>query len=143
MKKAENEMKISEENAFNELKTFIHKWVKRPCNDEELVEKYQDIHEAIMEGYLIIDEKTQEPKLKLRTPIMVGTEFERSEITFKTRITPNTKGQLACNINLEKQGPIFSLILIAHICGFANRKELDLLDKYDYELIAQISLLFQ
>lgn len=133
---------ISEEIALDELKKFIHKWVKRPCKDEELADEYPDILEAIMLGNLKIDPTTLEPVYTLVNPIKNDKgEVSMSQVTFKTRIKPNTKADLANGIDLKKQVAKYSLIVTAYIVGVTTR-ELDLFDREDYDVISQVAVVF-
>jgi len=133
---------ISEEVAIQELKPFIHKWVKRPCKDDQLAEEYTDILEAIKNGNLVIDSVTKEPVYTLVEPIKNDEgNISRSTVEFKTRIKPTTKANLAEGLDLKKQVARYSLVIISHVIG-CTVNELDRFDKEDYDVISSIAMLF-
>lgn len=133
---------ISEELALAELKSFIHKWVKKPVQDDKLADEYSDLLEAIMNGNLIIDSETKQPVYNLIYPIKNDAgNVSKSTIEFKTRIKPSTKADLADGLNLQKQQAKFSLRMIAYITG-STTAELDLYESEDYDVITQIAVVF-
>lgn len=133
---------ISEEVALQELKLFIHKWVKRPCKDDQLAEEYTDILEAIKNGNLVIDSVTKEPIYTLVEPIKNDEgNISKSTVEFKTRIKPTTKANLAEGLDLKKQVARYSLVIISHVIG-CTVNELDRFDKEDYDVISSIAMLF-
>lgn len=138
----QNKTVISEDVAFEELKSFIHKWVKRPCKDEQLTDEYVDIFEAIKTGNLIIDSETKVPVYTLISPISNEQGgVSRSTVEFKTRIKPTAKASLAEGLDLKKQVARYSLVIIAHVIG-CTVNELDRFDKEDYDVISSIAMLF-
>lgn len=133
---------ISEEIALHELSGFIKKWVKKPVSDDKLSEEYPDILEAIQSGNLVIDSETKEPTFTLYSPIKNDTgEVSKSVVTFKTRIKPTTKADLAEGLDLKRQVARYSLVVIAHIIG-VTVKELDKFESEDYDVIQQLSTVF-
>lgn len=138
----QNKTVISEDVAFQELKSFIHKWVKRPCKDEQLTDEYLDIFEAIKSGNLIIDSQTKVPVYTLISPILNDEGgVSRSTVEFKTRIKPTAKASLAEGLDLKKQVARYSLVIIAHVIG-CTVNELDKFEKEDYDVISSIATLF-
>ena len=136
-----NEPKISKENALEELKSFIHKWVKRPVSDDKLEETYPDILEAIMAGNLVLDSE-KVPVFNLYYPIKNDQgEVSRSSVNFKTRVKPSVKADLASGLDLQKQTAKFALILVAHVVGMTVA-ELDKLEREDYDTISALSAVF-
>jgi len=132
---------ISEEIAIQELKSFIHKWVKKPVSDDKLAENYPDVLEAIMTGNLIIDEE-KVPTYTLINPIENDKgEVSRAVVNFKTRIKPTTKASLADGLDLQKQVATYSLVIIAHIIG-VTKMELDKFERDDYDVISQLATVF-
>lgn len=142
MSKQTSKEVISEEVALNELKSFIHKWVKRPCKDDQLADEYSDILEAIKSGNLVIDSVTKVPVYTLLDPIKnEDGNISKTTVEFKTRIKPTTKASLAEGLDLKKQVAKYSLIIISHVIG-CTVNELDRFEKEDYDVISQIATLF-
>ena len=136
-----SEFVISKEVALDELKKFVHKWVKKPVSDDKLEDTYPDILEAIMLGNLEINEDYV-PTYKLVHPLLNSKdEVSKTHVNFKTRIKPTQKADLAKGIDLQKDVANYSLVIIAFIIG-GTKAELDKYEPVDYDVISQVATLF-
>lgn len=142
MKSETSKKAMSEELALNELEKFINEWVDKPEAKEKLAEAYPNILDALVSGNLLLDEKN-EPIYKLRNPVTTedGTVV-KTEVNFKTRITPTNQARLAKGINVASDQLQFMIVCISHIIGCSVVAELDKFSKKDYNTIREISTVF-
>jgi hypothetical protein len=132
---------ISKEVALGELETFINKFVKKPAPKEEFEETYPDILEAIMDGFLSFKEDGI-PLLKLKDPIKLEDgSILISEINFRTRIKPTTLADLAKGLHPQKEVFTLQLRMTAYIID-QTMSMLDKFERYDYDVINQVSTVF-
>ena len=133
--------KISDENALVELGEFVNFWSEKPSENEAIKEINQNIFTAICTGNLVINEN-KEPVYTLVNPIKNDKgEVSISEVSFKTRILPNTQASLSKGVDISKEQLRFMLICIAHIIGQPTQM-LDKFSKRDYNAIREIATLF-
>lgn len=131
---------ISKEVAIKEVVSFINKYSKTPTNEDKVDEDYGSILEAICSGNLVITDF--KPKYTLLHPVVAeNKENNITELSFRTRITPTTRADLADGLNLQKQGAKFSLRLIACIIAQPVAM-LDRFDVDDYEVISELAAVF-
>ena len=132
---------ISKEVALKELESFVNKFVKKPVGLDELEETYPDILDAIIEGYVSFDESGL-PILKLKDPIKSDSgNIVLSEINFKTRIKPTVLASIAKGIDLKNDALSLQLRMVSHIIDQPIQM-LDKFERYDYDVINQISTVF-
>lgn len=133
-----NTTKISEEIAIQEIKDYLLNFVDGEVNVKE---SYPKTLEAVMQGRLVFSEDLT-PTYTLLQVLNKGTEFEKKQIVFRTRVKPTDTANLAKGIDLKLDTVKYSLILIAHLCGLATINELDNLSKKDYSFIQEFSPVF-
>jgi len=132
---------ISKEVALGELETFINRFVKKPAPKEELEETYPDVLEAIMDGFLSFKEDGI-PVLKLKDPIKLEDgSILIPEINFRTRIKPTTLADLAKGLHPQKEVFTLQLRMTAYIID-QPVSMLDKFERYDYDVINQVSTVF-
>lgn len=133
---------VSKEVALEDLGKFINTFVKKPLPKNELEETYPDVLDAIMEGYLSFDE-SQNPKLKLKFPVKntEGTEVVLTDVAFKTRIKPTTLADLAKGLHPQKEVFTLQLKMTSYIID-QPMAMLDKFERYDYDVISQVSSVF-
>ena len=132
---------ISKEVALNDLETFINRFVKKPAPKEELEETYPDVLEAIMDGFLSFKEDGV-PVLKLKDPIKLEDgSILIPEINFRTRIKPTTLADLAKGLHPQKEVFTLQLRMTAYIID-QPVSMLDKFERYDYDVINQVSTVF-
>ena len=141
MSKEKNKQVISEEIAVKEVHEFITKFAKKPESIEEIKDAYPNIVDYVCNGLLIFDD-SKVPTLKLMHPIKnTDNEVSISEISFKTRVKPTVKADLADGLNLEKQAPKYALRLISFIIS----QPVAMLDNFsteDYDVINELAAVF-
>jgi hypothetical protein len=129
---------ISKDLAVEELNEYLANFIEGDFNVEK---DYPKILKAVCSGNLTFNEDLI-PKYKLITALNRDTEFQVDEITFITRILPTMTAKLARGVDLKNDAVRYSLVVTAHIIGFASINELDKLSKRDYELIQELSMVF-
>ena len=138
---AKQEAKISKEVALVELESFINRFVKKPVEFTELEETYPDILIAIMDGLVNFNDAGV-PVYKLKFPITAENgDVVISEINFKTRIRPTTLADLAKGLHPQKEVFTLQLRMTAYIIE-QSVVVLDKFERYDYDVINQISSVF-
>lgn len=132
---------MSEEQALLEIEKFVKKWVKRPDPKLELKDEYENMLWALMYGHLVLDENSN-PVYTLTEPVKNDdNEDSVKSISFKTRLKPSTRNDLADGLDLRKQQAKFSSRLISYIIS----QPVSMLDRFnmeDYDLIAEVSAVF-
>ena len=133
--------KVSKEVALTELETFVNKFVKKPVPLNELEETYPDILQGIMDGLVTFGEDGV-PIYTLKFPIKTdeGDVF-LSVINFKTRIKPTTLADLAKGLHPQKEVFMLQLKMTSYIIS-QSIGMLDKFDRYDYDVINNISAVF-
>lgn len=132
---------INEEVALQELESFVNKFVKKPVGVEMLKETYPDMLDAIIDGYLSFDEDGL-PTLKLKHPIKSESgNIVLSEINFKTRIKPTALASIAKGIDLKNDALTLQLKMVSYIIDQPVAM-LDKFNRYDYDVINQVSTVF-
>jgi hypothetical protein len=132
---------ISKEVALEELESFVNKFVKKPVALDTLEETYPDILEGIMDGLVSFDEAGL-PVLKLKNPIKSDTgDIFLSQISFKTRIKPTSLASIAKGIDLKTDALTLQLRMVSYIIDQPVQM-LDKFERYDYDVINQISTVF-
>ncbi len=132
---------VSKEVALDELAVFVNKFVKKPVPQNELEEVYPDVLDAIIEGYLSFDSEGL-PKLKLKFPVLDENKSPvLSEITFRTRIKPTTLANLAKGLHPQKEVFQLQLNMTSYIID-QSVAMLDKFERYDYDVISQVSSVF-
>ena len=135
---------ISEENAIQELSKVFGKFMRKQVDAKLIKERYPHSLNAVMNGNLSFsDDDKFTPTYKLIEPILTESgAVDIDTLTLKTRIKPTAKADLASGIDLTKDAARFSLVLIAHVCGFSSIYYLDKLGFEDYDLIEEIAPVF-
>lgn len=132
---------ISKEVALKELESFVNKFIKKPLSLDAIEETYPDILEGIIEGFVSFDESGL-PLLKLKEPIKSDTgDVVLSEISFKTRIKPTSLASIAKGIDLKTDALTLQLRMVSYIIDQPIAM-LDKFERYDYDVINQISTVF-
>ena len=134
---------ISKDVALVELEQFVNCYVKKPVPFNELEETYPDVLEAIMEGLLVFDEN-KTPTYKLKHPIK-GEESGNvvlDSLTFRTRIKPSTKADLAKGLFLQTDVLNYQLRVTSYVIDQPIAM-LDKLSSFDYDVATQVSTVFQ
>lgn len=132
---------ISKEIALKEVETLINRFVKKPVAFDQIEETYPDVLDAIMDGYLSFDADGV-PVLKLKYPIKSESgDVMISEINFKTRIKPTALANIGKGIDLQKDQLSLQLRMVAYIIE-QPVVVLDKFERYDYDVISQISAVF-
>lgn len=132
---------VSKEVALDELEGFVNKFVKKPLPQNEIEDSYPDVLDAIMEGNLSFDDD-KNPTLRLKFPVKDenGNPF-LSEVTFKTRIKPTVLASLAKGLHPQKEIFQLQLNMTSYIID-QSIAMLDKFDRYDYDVISQVSSVF-
>lgn len=134
---------ISKDVALLDLENFVNSFVKKPVPKDQLEETYPDVLEAIMDGLLTFDEK-QVPTFKIKHPIK-GEESGNvvlDTLTFKTRIKPSTKADLAKGLFLQTDVLNYQLRVTAYVIDQPIAM-LDKLSSFDYDVATQVATVFQ
>lgn len=130
--------KISTELAKEELKEYLTNFVD---GDIDIEKNYKNCLNALVDGRLVFDEDLT-PTYTLLNPINKDTEFYKTDLKFKTRILPTMTAKLAKGVDLKEDTVRYSLVVTAHIVGFATIYELDKLSKKDYALVQELAMVF-
>lgn len=140
MKKVDEKVAIETFTKF--LKKFKAKELRRgEISEVDIKDDYIDAIESIQDGFLIFDDKDH-PSLTLRKPLTTGDdETAVKEVTFRTRIRPSDKANIMSGLEVQKDVGKFSLRYAAYITQLSI-KELDLLDRDDYDTIQQVCSVF-
>lgn len=132
---------ISEEIAIQEMEILLNKFSRKKIELSEIKESYPNSVEAICKGLLVINDFV--PVYKLANPITSESgEVQISDLTFKTRVKPTVKADLADGLDLKKSAAKFSLRLMAHVVGLASINYLDKFEREDYDLIEELTPVF-
>jgi hypothetical protein len=133
---------ISKEVALDELESFINKWVKRPVAKSKLEKTYPDVLDAIIDGFLSIDDEGM-PSYKLKFPLKNDEgNVTVSEITgFRTRIKPSTLADLAKGLHPTEEVFQLQLNMTAYILNQPVAM-IDKFERYDYDALNQIASVF-
>jgi len=134
----ESKNKISEEIAVKEIHEYLSNFVDGEINVKS---DYPKTLDAVMCGRLVFSDDLV-PTYTLLQPINKGTEFEKKELVFKTRVKPTDTAYLAKGIDLKNDSVRYSLVLIAHIIGLPTINELDNLSKKDYSFVQELAPVF-
>lgn len=141
MSKESQKTVISEEIALNELEKFVNEWVDKPESKDKLRESYPHMFDALMVGNLIIDEE-KIPVYKLANSIKNDAgEVSKSEVTFKTRISPINQARIGKGLNIQLDQLQYALNCISYIIG----EPINMLDKFskkDYNTVREVSSVF-
>lgn len=142
MKTKDTKEVISKEVAIEEIRNFLNKYNRRQdFSDSKIEEDYPDALEAVQLGLLVFDDK-KVPLFTLETPIKDDdNEVVLKQVSFKTRIKPSTKANLAEGIDLRKQAVKYSLNVVAFIID-QPKPMLDKFEPFDYDVIQQVSSVF-
>lgn len=133
---------ITEDLALQELKKVVDRFSRKNNDVSKLKDNYPISLSAICDGILSFDENLT-PKYELRYPVKSESgEIQVSEITFKTRIKPTVKADLADGLDLQKSAAKFSLRLMAHVAQQPTVQMLDKFEPEDYDLIQELSPVF-
>jgi len=137
----EDNIKIVEEVAIEELRQFLKPYKRKLLSDEEIKDLYPDVLEAIMIGGLVLEEGNF-PKYTLTEPIKSDTgEVVVEGLSFKTRVLPSDVRKISSGVDIKKDP-----ILFAHKClSFVVGQPLAMLDKFsafDYRVSEQLSTVF-
>lgn len=136
-----NKTVVNKEIALEELEQFVNRFVKKPAPVEELEGMYPDVLDAIMDGFLSFNESGV-PVLKLKYPVKNESGgVELSEVNFRTRIKPTALAELAKGLNAQKEVFTLTLRMTSYIIE-QPMMMLDKFDRYDYDVISQISTVF-
>jgi len=129
---------ISEEIAIKVISDYLLNFLD---GEIDVKKDYPKTLNAVMYGRLNFSDDLI-PKYNLLESINKGTEFEKKELVFKTRVKPTDTAHLAKGIDLKTDSVRYSLVLIAHIIGVATINELDSLSKKDYAFVQEFSPVF-
>lgn len=142
MKKEAQKEVLSREVAITEVRSFLKKFNRRKTfSDDKIEEDYPDLLEAVQLGLVVFGED-KNPTFTLETPIKNDEgEITLKEVTFRTRIKPSTKADLASGIDLRKDAAKYSLNVISYIVD-QPRAMLDKFEPFDYDVIQQVSSVF-
>ena len=142
MKKVSTKEVINREVAIQEVRSFLEKFNRRKqYSDEKIEEDYPDVLEAVQLGLLVFDDN-KIPSFTLETPVHnQDGEVVLKDVTFRTRIKPSTKADLASGIDLRKDAAKYSLNIISYIVD-QPRAMLDKFEPFDYDVIQQVSSVF-
>lgn len=132
---------ISRDVGIVDVENFVNTFAKKAIKTSDVEEKYLDILEAVEDGLLTFNE-SYVPKLTLKTPIKnTDGEVSLSEINFKTRIKPTDLANIGKGLNLATDTLNMQLRMVANICG-QPIAFLDLLSKYDYDVVSSVASVF-
>ena len=142
------ENKINTDVAFEELKGFLK--VKMPkefrrgrISDEKIKEDYPAVLEAIEDGLLVFDEKSN-PEYTLEYPLFSEAKDKSliiKSVAFKTRIKGADRTMLMNGIDPKKDLGTYMIKMIGFICQL-NPSETKELEKDDFEVLNQICSVF-
>ena len=136
-----NKTVVNKEVALLDLDQLINKYVKKPVSKEELADTYPDILEAIMDGYLTLNDSCV-PVLKLKDPIRnEAGDVSIPEINFRTRIKPTALADIAKGLNPQKEVFMLQLRMTAYIIDQPVQM-LDRFERYDYDVISSVASIF-
>lgn len=133
---------LSKEVAIKEVRSFLERFNRRKnFTDDKIEEDYPDLLEAVQLGLVVFDDKKM-PTFTLESPVKNDEgEVVVKDVTFKTRIKPSTKADLAHGIDLRKDAAKYSLNVISYIVD-QPRAMLDKFEPFDYDVIQQVSSVF-
>lgn len=132
---------ISKEVALIDLESFVNKFLKKPLTSNEAEDTYPDVLDAIMEGLVVFNENGV-PVYTLKNPIKnEAGEVSISEINFKTRIKPLALAGIAKGIDLKNDVLTLQLRMVSFIIDQPFQM-IDKFERYDYDVINQISTVF-
>ncbi len=133
--------KISEEIAVKELQEFVEKYNYNEKSESEIIEEYPMVLRAVKEGLLIFDDELK-PIYTLKYPLILkDDDLSVKEIKFKTRIKPLELKRIAGNPQVTKNQQFFALKCLEFLTG-CSIGEINEFEKYDYQVIEQISTVF-
>jgi uncharacterized UPF0160 family protein len=133
--------KVAEEVALKQLQQFVNKYTYNEVEFAKLQEDYPQALKAIQKGLLVFDDQLV-PTYSLAFPIETEiVENSIKTVQFKTRIKPRTLANITKGIEVSKNQMAFTLKCLAYLSGLSEG-ELDLLEKFDYKAIEQVSTVF-
>lgn len=127
--------------AIKEIQKFveIHDDQKKP--DYQIETDYPQAIKAVCLGLLTFDEHYN-PKYKLKNPINENGDFPIKDINFRTRIKPTDLANIMKGVNIAQNQLEYTMRAFTYIARLESKAMLDLLSKFDYKVIEQISTVF-
>lgn len=132
---------LPKETAIADIINFVAKWDEKTKTEDEILEGYPDMIDALMSGDLTIDENLK-AEYRLTTPILNDKQEVAYElIKFRTRIKPTDLAEITKGMNISKQQHLYLLKCMSYITGLPV-PTCDKLTKKDYRVLDQISTIF-
>ncbi len=139
---------LSQEAALSELKKFLSKHKSKELrrgqlSDEKIKEDYVDVLEAIEDGFLVFDEKSN-PVYTLQHPLFENSDnpdLVVKQVNFRTRIKAADKTLVMDGLDFEKQRGTYVIKLLSYITKL-NMGEVKELENEDFLVLNQICSVF-
>jgi len=133
---------LTEKLAVKELQKLILAFNFEKVEDYKILEDYPQVVTAIKKGLLVFDEKNLVPKYNLAFPVIKDSdETSVKVVNFRTRIKPLDMISITKGLNMAKQQQEYILICLSYLSGL-SKGELNLIEKFDYKVIEQVSTIF-
>lgn len=133
---------LTEKLAVKELQKLILAFNYEKVEDYKILEDYPQVITAIKKGLLVFDKKNLVPKYNLAFPVIKDSEETSVKVVnFKTRIKPLDMISITKGLNMAKQQQEYILICLSYLSGL-SKGELNLIEKFDYKVIEQVSTIF-
>ena len=133
---------LTEKIAVKELQKLILNFNFEKVEDYKILEDYPQVIIAIKKGLFVLDEKNLIPKYNLAFPIVKESEENSVKVVnFRTRIKPLDLVSITKGLNMSKQQQEYMLICLSYLSGL-SKGELNLIEKFDYKVIEQVSTIF-
>lgn len=132
------EDKVEHYVAVEEIQDFVERYNDERPEDFKVEKEYPNFLKALKKGLIEFDD---EMKIKYTLAFPGKSEMSEKVIDFKTRIRPMELANITKGLNIAEQQVEYTLRCFAHITKM-SKGELNLLNKFDYKVIEQISTVF-